>query len=622
MPTGEQSVAAPAAAGQPAQQGGWRQAIATFFRFMILYYLASFVFSKLLGFGNQTVTAPQQQVVLDNSGQAVEIQQEPTQIGNIYNSWDEASDWSLKVYFSESNTTVGDWLVWEEKGLTYDFSDYNTITKNFTFNTPKFLQNNGTLYAHIFATKPRYLNKPASTLYKVHSLVKYLPRPKPKGKNLLSEEKNPIEEVVYDPKELISYWKPSLSLHLIVDHTVHPPRSIPQEVYQHFNITGDKYTPILYINEFWIYREHLSPINETVQELSIEFHTSPMGPLKWQFQMQAQKSFETQEMLGAGENMGDDFKRMLTDTNPYLLGLTFVVTILHTVFEFLAFKNDIQFWKNNKSMEGLSVRSIILHAVSQLIVFLYLLDNETSYMILVSCGFSIVIEVWKIGKAMIVELKWNGMIPSLTFENKESYKSKTKQYDEMAMKYLSWVFVPLVIGTSIYSLYYNEYKSWYSWVISSLVRTVYTFEFIMMTPQLFINYKMKSVAHLPGRVFMYRALNTFIDDLFAFIIKMPIMHRLSCLRDDIIFIIYLYQRWIYPVDKKRSQYGSEEEEEESEKGKTITPTPTTTTTTEKDKLKLENSTDNSDTVTNQDESESSATTTDTQVKKRKSKKVE
>lgn len=66
---------------------------------------------------------------------------------------------------------------------------------------------------------------------------------------------------------------------------------------------------------------------------------------------------------------------------------------------------------------------------------------------------------------------------------------------------------------------------------------------------------------------MYKALNTFIDDLFAFIIKMPTMHRLSCFRDgklicihvlcsqlcylDIIFVIYLYQRWIYPTDYTR-----------------------------------------------------------------------
>ena len=34
------------------------------------------------------------------------------------------------------------------------------------------------------------------------------------------------------------------------------------------------------------------------------------------------------------------------------------------------------------------------------------------------------------------------------------------------------------------------------------------------------------------------------------------MHRLSCLRDDFIFLIYLYQRWTYGVDAKRAnEYG-------------------------------------------------------------------
>ena len=53
----------------------------------------------------------------------------------------------------------------------------------------------------------------------------------------------------------------------------------------------------------------------------------------------------------------------------------------------------------------------------------------------------------------------------------------------------------------------------------------------MMTPQLFINYKLKSVAHLPWRMMTYKALNTFIDDLFAFVIKMPTLYRLGCFRD-------------------------------------------------------------------------------------------
>ena len=63
----------------------------------------------------------------------------------------------------------------------------------------------------------------------------------------------------------------------------------------------------------------------------------------------------------------------------------------------------------------------------------------------------------------------------------------------------------------------------------------------------------------------YKALNTFIDDIFAFVIKMPTMYRLGCFRDDIIFFIYLYQRWIYPIDKKRTnEFGTPGEGEGQE----------------------------------------------------------
>ena len=48
-----------------------------------------------------------------------------------------------------------------------------------------------------------------------------------------------------------------------------------------------------------------------------------------------------------------------------------------------------------------------------------------------------------------------------------------------------------------------------------------SFGFVMMTPQLFINYKLKSVAHLPWRAFMYKAFNTFIDDAFAMVSPAP-----------------------------------------------------------------------------------------------------
>lgn len=42
---------------------------------------------------------------------------------------------------------------------------------------------------------------------------------------------------------------------------------------------------------------------------------------------------------------------------------------------------------------------------------------------------------------------------------------------------------------------------------------------------------------------------------------MPLMHRLACFRDDIIFFIYLYQRWVYAVDMSRvNEFGQGGEE--------------------------------------------------------------
>ena len=129
--------------------------------------------------------------------------------------------------------------------------------------------------------------------------------------------------------------------------------------------------------------------------------------------------------------------------------------------------------------------------------------------------------------------------------------SQTERFDNEAMKYMSWLIIPLSLSWSAYSLIYIKHRSFYAWLINSLVKAVYAFGFVFMLPQLFVNYRLKSVAHLPWRAFMYKAINTFIDDIFAFIIVMPTAHRLACFRDDVVFIIYLFQRWIYPVDYKR-----------------------------------------------------------------------
>ena len=96
------------------------------------------------------------------------------------------------------------------------------------------------------------------------------------------------------------------------------------------------------------------------------------------------------------------------------------------------------------------------------------------------------------------ERRWLGAIPRLVIKDKGTYvESSTKEHDEMAFRYLSWVLYPLLACYAVYSLLYQEHSGWYSWTLSMLYGFLLTFGFIMMTPQLFINYKLKASFLLP-----------------------------------------------------------------------------------------------------------------------------
>ena len=62
---------------------------------------------------------------------------------------------------------------------------------------------------------------------------------------------------------------------------------------------------------------------------------------------------------------------------------------------------DIQFWNNRKSLEGLSVRSVFFNVFQALLVLLYVCDNETNFVIKMSCFAELCIQLWKISKVKI-----------------------------------------------------------------------------------------------------------------------------------------------------------------------------------------------------------------------------
>ncbi|KAM5209896.1 putative lipid scramblase CLPTM1 isoform 1-T1 [Hipposideros larvatus] len=544
-------------------------------------------------------------------------------------------------HFTDFNATSA--LFWEQHDLVYgDWTsgeNSDGCYEHFAeLDIPQSVQQNGSIYIHVYFTKsgfhpdPRQkaLYRRLATVHMSRMINKYKRRRFQKTKNLLTGETEADPEMIkraedYGPVEVISHWHPNITINIVDDHTPWVKGSVPPPLDQYvkFDAVSGDYYPIIYFNDYWNLQKDYYPINESLASLPLRVSFCPLSLWRWQlYAAQSTRSpwnFLGDELYEQSDEEQDSVKVALLETNPYLLALTIIVSIVHSVFEFLAFKNDIQFWNSRQSLEGLSVRSVFFGVFQSFVVLLYILDNETNFVVQVSVFIGVLIDLWKITKVMDVRVRqgcqadmgaargWDGgclvsqtlelapggfpmpaalpgprgfshqgifqvtpdhclppclqldrehkvagLFPRPTFKDKSTYvESSTKVYDDMAFRYLSWILFPLLGCYAVYSLLYLEHKGWYSWVLSMLYGFLLTFGFITMTPQLFINYKLKSVAHLPWRMLTYKALNTFIDDLFAFVIKMPVMYRIGCLRDDVVFFIYLYQRWIYRVDPTR-----------------------------------------------------------------------
>lgn len=510
----------------------------------------------------------------------------PVPSSNLYQLLESVSLWVFvneEKYFTQFSSS--EVLFWQQTGLVYGgWTDGPTHDGLFTFNSsitlPESVKSNGSMFIHVYITKDGYVPHPSLgepyseefTIYRSKQLNRFKKRTIKKTKNLITGKTNTDPKLLehiekHGNSEIISHWHPNLTINLIADQTPWTEGKIPAPLDEMISFRKGSlhYEPILYLNDYWNLMRDFTPINETVNEVSLYLTFQPISLIKLQMYLSQNMRNQWYQALGDvqdSEEEQDSLKEAILETNPIMLGLTVVVTLVHSVFEFLAFKNDIQFWKSRKTLEGLSVRSVLFGVVQSVIVFLYVLDHDTNFVIKASIFVGCLIDLWKVTKVMSVGLDWErpllGGIPRLIFTDKSTYvESETKKYDQLAFKYLGIVLFPLFCAYGVYSILYDEHKGLYSYILGMLYGFLLTFGFIMMTPQLFINYKLKSVAHLPWRMLTYKALNTFIDDIFAFVIKMPTMYRIGCFRDDIVFFIFLYQRYKYRVDPKRvNEFGT------------------------------------------------------------------
>ncbi|KAI6715313.1 clpTM1 domain-containing protein [Diplocarpon mali] len=624
MPPG----APPAAAAQAQMQGGMSPMVKSAVQGLAIFFAMQFAVSKFMVPKNKTTTTTDAAgavvTVPANTADIPPFLARPASLAEdaVYNPIAQriAPMWPLEsvlhITVVISTTFVAEPIarapnervVLNEKGFVLgNFEEKRTIDTSFA--VPDEVQNNGTLWAHIYvALQGATLDPsvqgydPAKAYHFIRPLTQYIVQKKAKKvKNLLASEEadeEEEEEELHTGPVVNSHYHPNFTLSFIPETGVMQYPALAPAVRQYVTLeatgardaTGQNgwYYPVLFVNTFWQLKSHMMPVNATVKRLPM--HIDLNHQANWKFSLIAnvdENVKQTARNAAQGQSMGGDgsefemIKEVLLDTNIYLLATTIVVSVFHMIFEMLAFKSDISHYRNKKNNVGISVRSILGNVFMQTVIFLYLLDNNdnTSWMILFSQGMGIVLEFWKITTVVNVRVRPapDSILPfRIAFEDKHvlsETEAKTKEYDAVAFKYLYMIAVPLLLAYAAYSLKYESHKSWYSFVITTLVGSVYAYGFLMMVPSLYINYRLKSVAHMPAKAMMYKFLNTFIDDLFAFTIKMPTLHRIATLRDDVIFFVYLYQSYKYKVDFNRvnefGQGGDEEELEEKTANKTL-----------------------------------------------------
>lgn len=313
--------------------------------------------------------------------------------------------------------------------------------------------------------------------------------------------------------------------------------------------------PALHVDEIGLTSEKYIPLNQSISSLPLRVsfdrsdveeddvvHRSTataggISPARWRLLSHLSQAIESQKEFGFDQSDIDDLRRLIADTNVTLLGISVLASALHLLFEFLTFKNEVSFWRNNKDLTGLSVRSLFLDMVGQFVILLFLIEKESSLLMTIPSACGVFIAMWKCQRASGLSLvkadsskaasKWN-YIPRLlglevratrlesmkkAIENskrtsKDDLQALTMECDRIATSTLSRFLVPLVVAYALYSLFNEEHSGWYSWFITTASSAVYALGFALMCPQLFLNYKLKSVAHLPWTVLCYKSVNT------------------------------------------------------------------------------------------------------------------
>mmetsp|Transcript_4384 Transcript_4384/g.5884 ORF Transcript_4384/g.5884 Transcript_4384/m.5884 type:complete len:639 (+) Transcript_4384:74-1990(+) len=276
-----------------------------------------------------------------------------------------------------------------------------------------------------------------------------------------------------------------------------------------------------YIEDVSLMKRQWIPMDTNItSEKFIEIEFNPISRLYFSVLKTFEEILKVYGLVGFTEDDMDELKWVLFRRPIHVLVLMQVVGFVQVTLSTLAFKNDVAFFKGRSDYAGLSSRSLATDAVHSIVIFLYVYDFENaSRIVLFQLAVGALIDSWKVKKRMHIELVWVFFLPWLNWKSDQQTAGEktTEEIDEKGMRYLKMFLYPLSVVWGGYCLWNYQYKSWWSWFISSLADFAYTFGFLNMMPQIFVNYKLKSVAHMPWRVLIYKVCFDVFPTLYRFL---------------------------------------------------------------------------------------------------------
>ncbi|XP_042089901.1 lipid scramblase CLPTM1L isoform X1 [Ovis aries] len=247
-----------------------------------------------------------------------------------------------------------------------DFDVESKFERTVNVSVPKKTRNNGTLYAYVFLHHAGILPwNDGKQVHVVSPLTTYMV-PKPEEVNLLTGGPAAQQQIEAEKRpsaldEPVSHWRPRLTLNVMVDDFVFDGASLPADVQRYMKMIQlgktVQYLPILFIDQLSSRVKDLMVINRSSTELPLTVSYDKISLGRLRFWIHMQDAVYSLQQFGFSEKDADEVKGIFVDTNLYFLALTFFVAAFHLLFDFLAFKNDISFWKKKKSMIGMSTKA-------------------------------------------------------------------------------------------------------------------------------------------------------------------------------------------------------------------------------------------------------------------------